>query len=260
MKRNEFIEEQLEKHGYKGPLEGFEQCKNCKGLCCKASACIAHPVDFGENLTKEVIEKAIDSKKYMITFSISWNSRLITTWEDPKLKLNVTPIISAREVDCPENGIFVSMVHGPCAMLTEHGCLLTAEERPLTGLLHIPNGTSSCETYVEAPFEAWEKYSDLLDEIVKERNGNGIEEAFYNIIEEEAAILKLKVQKYYLSMEERISPWKKEKLGLCKNITAAELRAAEQLSRLGYYHRYDDCRLADILILQIRKVEKDMSA
>ena len=225
MDKKDFITQELRAKGYTGKVENFEECKRCKGYCCKANACTCHPIDFDNLITSETVSAALDSKKYMITIAIDWN--------DFHNNLLVFPVISAREVNCPENGVHISLIHSGCALLTKTGCKLNFKERPTTGLTHIPVNEEECNDFMDFPTQEWNQHRDVLDAVVKARTGKTIREQSDSAIKNEAYYLKCKLQMNLMFRGARF--------------TYGEYYAVKTLVNMGYYHAFYDPDVAEIL-------------
>lgn len=172
--------------GYEGPITGFEQCKMCSGECCKKNACACLPEEFGETLTQSVITKLLDSKYYMITAVYR------RAPQKSGIPIEAIPILSAREIDVPENGIFISMIHSKCANLGEKGCILNESQRPTQGLLLIPRDKDNCTCFVGVGkiIDQWIKYKEIMDEVIFSKTGKNCQELFEEVIFDEAQIVK----------------------------------------------------------------------
>ena len=210
--KQKFIDRTLKNAGYIGPLTGFKECASC-GECCLMNACSCVPEEFSD-LSVAGIEKLLDSGKYMITASYS-------PVEKRGIPIEAVPHLSAREVNTPQNGISITMIHSECAMLTPKGCKLSDEERPVQGLLLIPNGEKGCKCFVDTPTKLWRPYSTVLDQVVLKRTGKTTQELFEKELVPLAIKLKQKVQ-----------------LAVVCNvpITQQESMAALAMSQLGVFY------------------------
>ena len=215
MTKEEFILSHVHGQSYSGPLTGFEQCKFCGGKCCKSNSCMCYPIDFGNDITTEKVLSALDSKKYMISFLMKWN--------DTHTDLIVIPVISAREQNCPENGIAITLFHTRCSLLTENGCTLPAHERPTMGLAHIPLDSSACRDLIDLPFEAWKIHQPVLDKVVSARTGLTTKKLFDFMIKEEAIYLQ-KALNYAVTTN--------------TSLALSQYRALYKLCKFGYYAHY----------------------
>lgn len=125
-----------------------KDCSKCKGQCCKNMGCHFPPTDFKE-INFDALKQEID-KGFI---SIDW-------WEGdygPEFFLRMrnknSPIVD------PSWG-------GECILLTDTGCPLPFEERPL-GARALKPSSGLCETQYgkyECK-EEWLKYSDILSDL-----------------------------------------------------------------------------------------------
>lgn len=162
-KKLEAVQRIAKKSGYTGPFTGFSQCAQC-GECCLKNSCCCIPEDF-DDLSPKGIEKILDSNMYMITAFYEEAKR------PGEIPIEVIPLISAREVNCPDNGINICMLHSACAMLGPKGCTLSEDERPSQGLMLIPVNENGCRCYIDAPTIFWKKHKENLNEVIKKRSG-----------------------------------------------------------------------------------------
>ena len=136
-----------------------EQCALCKGACCKRMACHYSPDDFPE-ISYEYLKKEIEKGK----ISIDW-------WEDifPEYYLR------ARHVGEP---VVCGSWGGKCVNLTEHGCSLPFEERPLGGKALRPrehSGGDCVSSYKKEQCKNdWKQYSSILEQLVMYFRSNPI--------------------------------------------------------------------------------------
>ena len=123
-------------------------CEKCKGSCCKHMACHFSPSDF-EELTFEHLSEKIDEG----WISIDW-------WEsdEPQYYLRV------RHVNAP---IVDPSWGGTCVLLTDTGCPLPFEKRPLgaRALEPTPNGCVVHYSKYDCKND-WLKYDDILRKLV----------------------------------------------------------------------------------------------
>lgn len=96
--------------------ESVEACKKCGGRCCKRNPGICHPRDFEDNWENMV--KAIECGKYTID---SWDD----DWGDNDIYY-IRPTIKGRVGEVPHYSY-----GGECIFLTNKGCELKFENRPL---------------------------------------------------------------------------------------------------------------------------------
>lgn len=130
-----------------------EQCGICRGACCRHMGCHFSPRDFSD-ISFESLKAEIETKQYI---SIDW-------WEGddgPEYYLRVRNI-GGNIVDPSWGGV--------CVLLTDDGCPLPFEERPLGARALKPKDTynSSCESYYtkEDCKNEWKQYTDILKELV----------------------------------------------------------------------------------------------
>ena len=185
-RKREAVQRIAKEHGYTGPLTGFSQCARC-GECCLKNSCCCIPEDF-DDLSPKGIEELLDSGMYMIT----------AFYEPAKrpggIPIEVTPVIAAREVNCPDNGINICMLHSACAMLGPKGCTLSEDQRPTQGLMLIPVSEDGCRCYVDAPSTDWQEHKDILDKVVKSRTGKTSQELFEEELVPLAKEIKRQIQ------------------------------------------------------------------
>lgn len=128
-----------------------EQCAICGGRCCKLMACHYSPMDF-KDLSFDGLKAEIEKGK----ISIDW-------WEGaiPQYYLR------ARNVDAP---IVDPSWGGVCVHLTEDGCALAFEERPLGGRSLEPRRkfTGRCVPHYtkEECKDEWAPYAETLVNLV----------------------------------------------------------------------------------------------
>ena len=129
-------------------------CAKCKGECCKHMGCHFSPSDFKE-ISLEYLQSRIE-EGYI---SIDW-------WEemdgDPSYYLRMRHI-GAPVVD-PSWG-------GRCILLTDKGCPLSFEERPLGAKALHPARCASEECInhysKEQCKDDWKQYSSILNRLVE---------------------------------------------------------------------------------------------
>lgn len=127
-------------------------CAVCKGKCCRFVACHYSPRDFTD-LTFSGLKKEI--KKGRI--SIDW-------WVGDQDEY----YLRARHVGEP---IVCGSWGGTCVNLTETGCSLSWDERPLGGKALKPadtiDGTCTSSYTKEDCKEEWKAYADTLSQLVR---------------------------------------------------------------------------------------------
>lgn len=130
-------------------------CARCKGKCCKYMACHFAPSDF-----KEISFEYLKSKIEEGYISIDWWEE----WDD-------TPsyFLRMRHVNAP---IVDPSWGGQCMLLTDKGCPLPFEERPLGArALHparVPSEDCISHYNKEACKNDWKQYDDILKRLVDE--------------------------------------------------------------------------------------------
>ncbi len=125
-------------------------CAVCKGSCCRRMACHYSPRDF-KDLSFESLKKEIEKGR----ISIDW-------WEaeEPEYYLRARHV-NASIVDPSFGGI--------CINLTEDGCSLSFEDRPLGGKAVKPDPMMRCQnSYTkEMCKEEWKPYSQTLKRLAE---------------------------------------------------------------------------------------------
>ena len=132
-----------------------ELCSNCGGRCCKTCGCSYFP----EQLPMK--NEELMTKKGITISSMAFDSHARKL---PK------PILYVRASNIGE-GLRETKPVGTCKFLTDKGCSLSYEERPLGGTLIVPfQGLGGCYAlYSDEEFiELWLPYQQLLQEIVDE--------------------------------------------------------------------------------------------
>lgn len=132
--------------------EATEECAKCEGGCCKAMGCHFSPSDFPE-ITFEALKSEIE-KGFI---SIDW-------WEgdEPQYYLRM------RHENAP---IVDGSWGGRCVLLTDKGCPLPFEKRPLGARALKPRGSiyGVCRSSYskEKCKNEWQAYDNILKELVK---------------------------------------------------------------------------------------------
>lgn len=131
--------------------EPEEICSVCKGECCRHYACHYSPEDFPE-ISFEALKKQIDKGR----ISIDW-------WEADSPEY----FLRARHVGEP---VVCGSWGGICVNLTDTGCSLSWEERPLGGKALKPGKSlrDDCITSYskETCKNEWQKHAAVLRELV----------------------------------------------------------------------------------------------
>lgn len=130
-----------------------EVCAQCKGACCKTMGCHYSPTDF-DDLSFEGLKAEIEKGK----ISIDW-------WSGDEQEY----YLRARHVGAP---VVDPSWGGRCINLTETGCSLPWEKRPLGGRALKPKENSDsgeCRTFYskEQCKNDWKPYSDVLKQLVE---------------------------------------------------------------------------------------------
>lgn len=134
-------------------------CKECKGKCCRFYGCHYSPKDF-EDISFESIKKEIEKGK----ISIDW-------WEAEPREY----FLRCRHVGEP---VVCGSWGGVCVNLTDAGCSLPWEKRPLGGKALKPGVTlkDACITSYgkEDCKNDWKKYDSVLRELAEYFVAGGI--------------------------------------------------------------------------------------
>lgn len=130
-----------------------ELCAACGGKCCQRMGCSYSPQDF-KDLSYDGLKREIEKGR----ISIDW-------WEGETKEF----YLRARHVDAP---IVDASWGGVCINLTETGCSLSWEERPLAGRALKP-GRDKCvgEYGKEESKNEWKPYSETLKKLVENFGG-----------------------------------------------------------------------------------------
>lgn len=126
-------------------------CKLCKGWCCSFYGCHYSPYDFPE-ISFDALKKEIEKGK----ISIDW-------WEAEPREY----FLRARHIGEP---VVCGSWGGICVNLTDTGCSLSWEERPLGGKALKPGKSlrDECKTSYskETCKNEWQKHAAVLRELV----------------------------------------------------------------------------------------------
>ena len=134
--------------------ENIEVCKKCGGRCCKSYAGAYHPNDFGDNITYELLESAMETNN----IAIDWYEL-----DDGGMGLYLRP----RHVD---GGKIDPSWEGQCVNLTDNGCKLSFDERPYGCKSLVPNISNACVEGTVSKlnaYEIWKPYQDILNKLYK---------------------------------------------------------------------------------------------
>lgn len=139
-------------------FEVSDQCAKCQGVCCKRMGCHFSPTDFKE-ITFESLKQEID-KGFI---SIDWWEN----WGGPNEYYLRMRHVGSPVVD-PSWG-------GRCILLTDTGCPLSFENRPLGARSLKPKETADgiCAVFYskEDCKNEWLQYEDILEDLVEYYRG-----------------------------------------------------------------------------------------
>lgn len=144
------------KDDFKINNENHASCSQCGGKCCKSAGCHYSPRDFSE-ITPAILKKILD----MGFVSIDW-------WEGDVFGNNRSRTYYLR-IRHKGKGIIDPSWGGECMLLTETGCKLSFDERPMGGRVLEPKGSiDKCTSKYtkEDCCKEWYSYQDLFDEII----------------------------------------------------------------------------------------------
>ncbi len=136
--------------------ENIEICKLCGGKCCKGMGCHYSPRDFNE-VTIDILRRELN-KGYV---SIDW-------WEGDVYNndngYERVYYLRMRNKNAP---IVDPSWGGECMLLTERGCSLPFDERPMGGRALIPKHNDGCiQPYSkEDCCKEWYWYQDVLQKL-----------------------------------------------------------------------------------------------
>lgn len=137
--------------------ENKELCSLCKGSCCKTLPGQYAPEDLKETITYDLVKKLLYEGKH----SIDWLEG------DEEIYYLRPATINGGMID-PSWG-------GRCVNLTDDGCSLTEDVRPLQCRMLKPQGTVNHKTCnaakefnKEAMAKRWLNYQNILLDLVKE--------------------------------------------------------------------------------------------
>ena len=138
-----------------------ELCKKCGGKCCKHMSGIAYPEDF-KNPLKEGLIEAFKSGKWVI----DWYEG------DPTDANKLSKAYFVRPAIKGNNKLFDPAWGGECIFLTETGCTLKPEERPMTCRMLEPVTLNKCvfhgaESKATCAI-AWLPYTKVILDAAKE--------------------------------------------------------------------------------------------
>lgn len=142
----------------KGIYKLDSYCLQCKGECCKKTACLWAVSDFKE-ISYESIKAKIEDKEACI----DWYDN---EGVDPHSKKSITFILRVPEETADE--VYPSC-GGRCSMLTDKGCKFSYENRPKGGrLLRVANLGCESDYAKEEAAKDWKPYQEILWRIVND--------------------------------------------------------------------------------------------
>jgi len=145
--------------------ENDKLCSACGGKCCKRQPGAAFPCDFGQPFDLSKLDKALKSGLW----AVDWWEGPLPGYDDgdhPQAFF-VRPAIKGAE-----NKLFHASWGGECVFLTDKGCILSPEERPLNCKLTEPKEDGCILHKIEGKDDAakaWLPYNDyfqLLTEMI----------------------------------------------------------------------------------------------
>jgi hypothetical protein len=131
------------------------KCAECKGKCCKRMGCEFSPSDFDE-----ITFECLDSKISGGNISIDW-------WDgdvEHGCTYDRIPYLRMRNKNSP---IVDPAWNGECILLTDSGCPLLFEDRPL-GARALKPEEDGCKTFYtkEDCVRDWRPFVHLLEELI----------------------------------------------------------------------------------------------
>ena len=147
--------------------EDREMCKKCGGSCCRNMGCHYSPDDF-DNITYESLKEKIE-EGYI---SIDWWDGNPFDEEDEEYEIFENKYINALylRIRNEDADIVDPSWGGRCSLLTDEGCSLSFEERPMGAKALYPNYPYGCEqNYTKHQCaKDWFKYEDILIKLKEE--------------------------------------------------------------------------------------------
>ena len=133
-------------------------CSKCKGKCCKHAPCHYSPEDF-EEISFDSLKKQIE-KGHISIVSVSMRE-----YDEDDMLLQAY-ILRPRGKDRPISD-YGSPLDIPCSLLTETGCSLSYEDRPMGGKMLIARENGACMAVYESDMciNDWKPYQDILEEL-----------------------------------------------------------------------------------------------
>ena len=140
-------------------FEATEICTKCQGKCCKHMGCHFSPEDF-EEISYDALKAEIDKGH----ISIDW-------WEGDRPEF----FLRMRHVNAP---VVDPSWGGRCILLTDEGCPLPFDKRPLGARALEPRKDFRCKTHYskENCKNDWKKYEDILKKLYKEYRWKELED------------------------------------------------------------------------------------
>ena len=133
-----------------------ETCAKCNGKCCKQCGCHYSPTDF-TNISFSSLKKEIE-QGYISIDAVGYGRR------EPKDK---TLILRVRNKN--SKIVDLEFKSSPCILLTETGCKLRYEDRPLGGKALIPSKSFQCYSMysIKECCIQWKPYQSILGRLAK---------------------------------------------------------------------------------------------
>ena len=154
-----------------------EICGKCGGSCCKHKPGYFFPEDIKGPCVKKTITEMLRSKKVIL----DWCPPNKPDWDNPRSPEEMMDVyvLSPNVISCDHssplhrNTVFVPLWSGQCIFLTDQGCQLPSDERPLQCKLLEPveGFPKGCivhrkdDTTKYDCAKAWAPYNDALKEI-----------------------------------------------------------------------------------------------
>lgn len=143
----------------------YDLCKECGGRCCRNCGCHFSPYDFKE-VTYEHLKEEI--KKGYITIE----------WIDGDIFSRIGGCYILRVRNQGKEIVDDEIERSPCILLSENGCKLEFDKRPLGGKLLIPyqrkdaySNQTELRCYSEydiaACFDEWQEYQGIVLDLIK---------------------------------------------------------------------------------------------
>lgn len=141
----------------------YPRCKECGGYCCKKCPGEFAPHDFG-NGEEEIFNNILEGIKEKV---LTFNLRLI--WRDPcndEFKVKYDPTYCSHEISTIRPVTKPKRRHGECIFLSENGCKLSFDKRPILCKTLIP-GKNRCISKLPVIYNTlkWIGYGDMINKI-----------------------------------------------------------------------------------------------